>query len=48
MLMDENGRIEITDKEHLEEERLSRLYGRKLHISRIFTGRNERMTCVPE
>lgn len=48
MLMDENGRIEITDKEHLEEERLSRLYGRKLHISRVFTGRNERMTCVPE
>ena len=48
MLMDENGRIEMTDKEHLEEERLSRLYGRKLHISRVFTGRNERMTCVPD
>ena len=49
MLIDDCGHIGITDADTLiSSDRLSALYGRKLCIRRIDTGRNERIACVPE
>ena len=49
MLIDGYGHIGITDADTLiSSDRLSALYGRKLCIRRIDTGRNERIACVPE
>ena len=49
LLIDDDGRTEMTDKESIiATDRLSRLYGRRLCIREIDTGRNVRIACVPE